>query len=108
MSLQDASADLEVDKIVTQEDAAKVREAELRGSTGGELNEGGVAAALQVAADINELMGPTDGHLRLVTPPEDLDTPAPAAPELPQHDAQARSTDHKTPAAEPKQHVKTE
>lgn len=100
--LMDASADLDVDKIVTQEDAAKVREAELRGSSEGELPEGSVAAALQVAADINELMGPTDGHLRLVTPPEDF-TPAPELEHAPQ------TTDQKTPgaAAEPV-HAKVE
>ncbi|KAG0564876.1 hypothetical protein KC19_8G146900 [Ceratodon purpureus] len=55
--LMDASIDLEVDKVVTQEDAAKVLDAELRGSPTGEPHPGGVAAAVQAAADINEQAG---------------------------------------------------
>lgn len=51
--LMDASIDLEADKIVTQEDAAKVLDAELRCSPTGEPLPGGVAAAIQAAADIN-------------------------------------------------------
>jgi hypothetical protein len=51
--LMDASIDMEADKIVTQEDAAKVLDAELRNSPTGEPLPGGVAAAIQAAADIN-------------------------------------------------------
>lgn len=56
-SLQDATIDLEADKTVTQEDAAKVLDAEMRGSPTGEPLPGGVAAAMQAAADINERAG---------------------------------------------------
>jgi len=63
--MQDASIELDVDKVVTQEDAAKVLHAEMRGSPKGELTPGGVAAAVQAAADINERAGivePAEGQ----------------------------------------------
>ncbi|KAH7432295.1 hypothetical protein KP509_07G017000 [Ceratopteris richardii] len=47
------------DKVVTQEDAAKVRSAELRGRPTGVVKEGGVADSMQAAADVNELLGVT-------------------------------------------------
>jgi len=56
-NLQDASIDLDVDKVATQEDAAKVLDAEIRGSPTGEPSPGGVAAAVQAAADLNESAG---------------------------------------------------
>jgi len=75
--MQDASMDLESDKIATQEDAAKVLHAELRSSTTGEPQVGGVAAALQVAANINEYAGLIDGHFRPVVPSKDITFPEP-------------------------------
>lgn len=48
---------MEADKIVTQEDAAKVFDAELRSSPTGEPLPGGVAAAIRAAADINDIAG---------------------------------------------------
>lgn len=66
--LTDASVKLDSDKIATQEDAAKVLNAESRGSPTGEPQFGGVAAALQVAANINDYAGLIDGHFRPVVP----------------------------------------
>jgi hypothetical protein len=54
---QDATSDLPLDKAVTYEDAYKVLQAELRGSSVDELKEGGVAATLVAAADLNEAAG---------------------------------------------------
>jgi hypothetical protein len=87
--LMDASIDLEVDKVATQEDAAKVLDAELRGSPTGTPIPGGVAAAVQAAADINERAGYTPAssldHERAFpledTPvPENTPKPSPAEP----------------------------
>lgn len=64
MDVQDATVMLPADKVVTQEDAAKVREAELRGGQG-EVVPGGVAASMQAAADLNEragLLAATETH----------------------------------------------
>jgi hypothetical protein len=89
ISMQDASIDLEVDKVATQEDAAKVLDAELRGSPTGTPIPGGVAAAVQAAADINERAGYTPAssldHERAFpledTPvPENTPKPSPAEP----------------------------
>ena len=57
ISMQDASLGLDADKIATQEDAAKVLNAEIRSSPMGEAQPGGVAAALRVAADLNDNAG---------------------------------------------------
>ncbi|KAJ7566583.1 hypothetical protein O6H91_02G109600 [Diphasiastrum complanatum] len=51
--LTDASSELGADKLVTQEDARKVREAELRGQKGEGGQPGVIAAALQAAANMN-------------------------------------------------------
>lgn len=84
--LMDASIDLDVDKVATQDDAAKVLHAEIRGSPTGEPSPGGVAAALQAAADLNESAGfvePASGDHARAFPLEDTpappNTPAPAA-----------------------------
>jgi hypothetical protein len=84
--LMDASIELDVDKVATQEDAAKVLHAEMRGSPKGELTPGGVAAAVQAAADINERAGlvePAGDDQARAFPAEDTpatpNTPAPAA-----------------------------
>jgi hypothetical protein len=83
--LMDASIELEADKVVTQEDAAKVLHAELRGSPTGDPHPGGVAAAVQAAADINQQAGlvppASVDHARAFpmedTPvPESVSTPA--------------------------------
>jgi len=74
--MQNASADLDFDKIATQEDAAKVLDAELRSSSAGEPQPAGVAVALQVAADINDYAGLIDSHSRSAFPSEDT-TPVP-------------------------------
>jgi len=83
--LMDASIDLDVDKVATQEDAAKVLDAEIRGSPTGEPSPGGVAAAVQAAADLNESAGlvePASGDHARAFPLEDIpappNTPAPA------------------------------
>ncbi|KAJ7232950.1 hypothetical protein O6H91_02G080500 [Diphasiastrum complanatum] len=51
--LMDASNELIADKVVTQEDARKVREAELRLQNGENGQPGVISAALQAAADLN-------------------------------------------------------
>lgn len=55
--LQDATADLPADKLVTYEDAFKVIHAELRGRNVEDLQPGGVGATLIAAADLNEQSG---------------------------------------------------
>jgi hypothetical protein len=73
--LMDASIDLPVDKVVTQEDASKVLDAELRNSPTGEPQPGGVAAAMQAAADLNEragLIAPSSTGGRRAFPKEDI------------------------------------
>jgi hypothetical protein len=73
--LMDASIDLPVDKVVTQEDASKVLDAELRNSPTGEPQPGGVAAAMQAAADLNEragLVAPSSTGGRRAFPKEDI------------------------------------
>jgi hypothetical protein len=73
--LMDASIDLPVDKVVTQEDASKVLDAELRNSPTGEPQPGGVAAAMQAAADLNEragLVAPSSIGGRRAFPREDI------------------------------------
>jgi hypothetical protein len=73
--LQDASIDLPVDKVVTQEDASKVLDAELRNSPTGQPQPGGVAAAMQAAADLNEragLVAPSSAGGRRAFPKEDI------------------------------------
>lgn len=73
--MQDASMNLDADKIATQEDAAKVLDAELRSSPTGKPQPGGVAAALQAAADINDYAGLVDGRPRPAFPSEDTRLP---------------------------------
>jgi hypothetical protein len=115
--LMDATIDLEADKTVTQEDAAKVLDAEMRGSSTGEPLPGGVAAAVQAAADINERAGliePASGdHPRAFpfedTPvlpqeqdaltPEIENTPKPASGE-------EKAPSSPTPASREKVHAK--
>lgn len=63
--LTDAASDLPLDKAVTYEDAYKVMQAELRGRSVDELKEGGVAATLVAAADLNQQSG-------LIPPPPAL------------------------------------
>jgi len=73
--LMDASIDLPVDKVVTQEDASKVLDAELRNSQTGQPQPGGVAAAMQAAADLNEragLVAPSSTGGRRAFPKEDI------------------------------------
>ncbi len=73
--MQDASIDLPVDKVVTQEDASKVLDAELRNSPTGQPQPGGVAAAMQAAADLNEragLVAPSSTGGRRAFPKEDI------------------------------------
>jgi hypothetical protein len=73
--LMDASIDLPVDKVVTQEDASKVLDAELRNSPSGQPQPGGVAAAMQAAADLNEragLVAPSNTGGRRAFPKEDI------------------------------------
>jgi hypothetical protein len=104
--LMDASIDLEVDKVVTQEDAAKVLDAELRGSATGEPLPGGVAAAVQAAADINEqagFTGPASGDHVRAFPMED--TPVPENMPDPSSDEQTESM-HKPASGEGKVHAK--
>jgi len=75
LMLQDASIDLPVDKVVTQEDASKVLDAELRNSPTGQPQPGGVAAAMQAAADLNEragLVAPSSTGGRRAFPKEDI------------------------------------
>lgn len=75
LMLQDASIDLPVDKVVTQEDASKVLDAELRNSPTGQPQPGGVAAAMQAAADLNEragLVAPSNTGGRRAFPKEDI------------------------------------
>lgn len=104
--MQDASIDLKVDKVVTQEDAAKVLDAELRGSPTGDPHPGGVAAAVQAAADINEQAGftpPTSvDHARAFPM---LDTPVPENMPNPSSDEQTESMP-KPASGEGKAHVK--
>jgi hypothetical protein len=81
--LMDASIELDVDKVVTQQDAAKVLDAEIRGSPTGEPLPGGVAAAVQAAADINEQAGfiePASGDHARAFPLEDIAVPSIAVP----------------------------
>ena len=76
--MQDASIEIEADKIVTQEDAAKVLDAELRSSPTGQPVPGGVAAAMQAAADINDTQGlikPARGDHPRAFPLEDTPVP---------------------------------
>lgn len=78
VAIQDASIDMEADKIVTQEDAAKVLDAELRNSPTGEPLPGGVAVAIQAAADINDtaaLIESTQGDHPRAFPLEDTHVP---------------------------------
>ena len=85
--IQDASIELEADKVVTQEDASKVLDAELRNSPTGLPQPGGVAAAVQAAADINEHLGivePSMGEHRRAFPKED--TPVIDASDRPQEE----------------------
>lgn len=84
--LQDASIDLDIDKVATQEDAAKVLDAEIRGSPTGEPLPGGVAAAVQAAADLNELAGlvePSSGDHARAFPSEDTPVPEGTPPNTP-------------------------
>ncbi|EFJ27387.1 hypothetical protein SELMODRAFT_172144 [Selaginella moellendorffii] len=55
--LTDATTYLATDKVVTQEDAIKVIEAEARHTPTGLPRPGGVGAAMQTAADLNERAG---------------------------------------------------
>lgn len=83
---QDASLDLEADKIVTQEDALKVLHAEIRNSPSGQPQPGGVAAAIQAAADVNERAGlvePASGAVDRAFPKEDTLSGAPDAEQAP-------------------------
>ncbi|KAG0615805.1 hypothetical protein M758_5G068000 [Ceratodon purpureus] len=104
--LMDASIYMEADKIVTQEDAAKVLDAELRSSRTGEPSPGGVAAAIQAAADINDTAGlieSAQGDHPRAFPLED--TPVPE-----QEHALTNGAEHVPKAAtgEGKVHVKEE
>lgn len=54
--LMDASSKLPCDKVVTREDAEKVAIAELRNKQEDRLHQGGVAAALVAAAELNVIM----------------------------------------------------
>lgn len=88
--IQDASIELEADKVVTQEDANKVLDAELRNSPTGVPQPGGVAAAVQAAADINEHLGivePSMSEHRRAFPKED--TPVSDESDLPQEETEA-------------------
>ena len=104
--MQDASIDLEVDKVATQEDAAKVLDAELRGSPTGTPIPGGVAAAVQAAADINKQAGYTPAssldHERafpLEDTPVPENTPKPSPAEL--AESLPTPAPEKTPNASP-------
>lgn len=91
---------------MTQEDAAKVLHAELRGSSTGEPHPGGVAAAVQAAADINEKAGftlPSSSDHARAFPLED--TPVPE--DMPNSSSVEQTESIPKPAsAEGKVHVK--
>lgn len=88
--------DLSADKIATQEDAAKVLDAEIRSSPTGEAQPGGVAAALQVAADLND-------HSGLMVFPSEA-TPVPEE----EHAVISPPTDENVPGVENPVHAKVE
>lgn len=86
--MQEASTDLEADKIATQEDAVKVLKAELRNSPTGQRLPGGVAAAIRIAADINDtikLIEATQGAFPSedVAVPDQEHAPTPGAENVP-------------------------
>jgi hypothetical protein len=103
--LMDATITMEADKVVTQEDAAKVLAAEMRAPHEGEVTPGAVAAAIQAAADMNQLIGliePAVGNPARAFPLED--TP------MPQQNALMPETEHtpKPATGEGQAHVKVD